>query len=440
MPSTGFYVCWFEPEGSQLRDIITWYGDAELARRVCAVLEREFGDRDSVKFKVIEPNTLGQADQWVLADKLIDELRLAVEAREEDTYDNTPVVPNDFSPKQPERYFVAARDTARRIAADDARAAPPTLKSKSPISIDESGTLVVNKAVGLDELLAILRDKISLFLVRLSAGQQAPNGDYILSDQKAGSLPGTLVLWEDAVLIMHVCIAHLLPPPDLSALAHSPTGVIVQQVRVPRNAQPLGDLLRQLTFSILYDAGGKPPSVIPQSTVKKIRQLTDELEYHRAALVGDPGPALPDPAGESLSAKQLAGLIREFIGSLRSNADGEKSDGSGVPPAKYPLPALRENDQEAWFTHNVLKQTQQATAEILKRRYPDQSWSQPRVHDAVKRVTQWIEAGMTAEQIEAAIGGAPARTLDPGVADMGQRRDGRAAHLRAKAQEIADSD
>lgn len=443
MPSTGVYVCWFEPESSQLRDFIAWFHDAELASRVSTVLNREFGDLDGVKFSVIESHALGQSDQWVIADNLIDALRRAVEAREEYSYDNTPVAPGDFSSKQPERYFVAARDTARRITEDRARTTPHDSTSKSPIFIDDSGTLFVNKALPLHDLLKLLCGKVHLFLVRLNASEQAPNGDYILTDRTAGPLNGTMVLWEDALLLMQMCIMHLLPPPDLAGLARLQSGVHVQRVSIPRSAQPLGDLLRQLMFAILFETDGKPPRVITQSAIKKIRHLTSELEFHRAALAGEPSPTLPDPMGESVPARALTILVEQIADAVRGGGGkSEESKGAEEVLSKERLPSLKKHDQEAWQLHVLADHSQGETAAILKKKYPQESWSQPRVHDAVKRVMQWVNAGMTAEQIEAACGGggAPARTLNPSVADMGQRQDGRAAHLRAKAQEIADSD
>ncbi len=101
------------------------------------------------------------------------------------------------------------------------------------------------------------------------------------------------------------------------------------------------------------------------------------------------------------------------------------------------LPELHAQDTEAWQASLVPGMTQAKIAHELNRRYPGKNWTQPRVSEAIKRAKAHVEASGLADKISATRSRVPARTLDPGAADLGQRTDGRTKHLREKAWQIA---
>lgn len=106
------------------------------------------------------------------------------------------------------------------------------------------------------------------------------------------------------------------------------------------------------------------------------------------------------------------------------------------PPAAN-LPDLGPRDREAWQASLVAGMTQGKIADALNKAHPGENWTQPRVSEAIKRAKVHAEASGLADKVSAARSRAPARTLDPAVADDGQRTDGRAKHLREKAKQIA---
>ena len=147
-------------------------------------------------------------------------------------------------------------------------------------------------------------------------------------------------------------------------------------------------------------------------------QLVREAEAVMAAAV-DPGAF--DRVAERAAAKAVEAMTAR--------------DDDGTAAAS--LPKLGPRDRKAWQASLVFGMTQDKIADALNEQYPGEHWTQPRVSEAIKRAKAHAEASGLADKITPLRSQAPARTLDPAVADEGQRTDGRAKYLREKMQQMA---
>ena len=116
----------------------------------------------------------------------------------------------------------------------------------------------------------------------------------------------------------------------------------------------------------------------------------------------------------------------------------EARDSDHSPAAKSAK--LKRWAMEAWQARQV-GQTVTAIAATLAKKYNDPKITQPRVTEQIQLAEVKTKASGLAEIAARVLpnGGtrAPARTLDPAVADLGQRTDGRSKHLRDKASQMA---
>lgn len=150
---------------------------------------------------------------------------------------------------------------------------------------DEHGHLNQSGPVPLSRYLGALSDQLRRFLARLDSCERNDAGDYLLRHTRAGDMSSEIrVLWDNVVHLIHASIAQTLPimTPDQQA-DFKRHGVVVTTTEPTRNAQPLVSTLRQLLFSILYNADGTWVSEIPSSTVAQIRTIGDELTLDRMA-------------------------------------------------------------------------------------------------------------------------------------------------------------
>ncbi|MFZ2874572.1 MAG: hypothetical protein WAZ94_08825 [Phycisphaerales bacterium] len=227
---------------------------------------------------------------------------------------------------------------------------------------DEQGHLNQSGPVPLSRYLGGLSDQLRLFLARLDSCERTDAGDYLLRDARAGNLGGMRVLWDNVVLLAQASIAKTLPgmTPDQHA-AMTRDGVLATVTAPTRNAQPLADALRQLLFSILYNADGSWVSEISSATVAKIRTIGDELTQHRTAWErSEGGPtrtptvspelldrlqraaAAMDPGAIDRAAERAAEkMARVFDGDAKSASNGHrrklaKDDGQFRPATWFP--------------------------------------------------------------------------------------------------------
>ena len=157
-------------------------------------------------------------------------------------------------------------------------------RAEGRLWFDEQGHLNQSGPVPLSRYLGELSDQLRLFLARLDSCERTDTGGYLLRDARAGNLGGMRVLWDNVVLLAHASITKTLPgmTPDQCEVVKR-DGLLATVTAPTRNAQPLVDALRQLLFSILYNADGSWVSEIPSATVAKIRTIGAELTQHQAA-------------------------------------------------------------------------------------------------------------------------------------------------------------
>lgn len=183
-----------------------------------------------------------------------------------------------------------------------------------------------------------------------------------------------------------------------------------------------------------------------QEISDELRKLAVELEASAGHTAG-----LNPPGDGTATAEILAGLeaaagavadlkdahgkgmerVEELIASV-----GARDDGGGAED-RMTLPNLGPHDRDAWQLMLIPGMTQTKAAAELNKQFPGESWSQPRVSEACARAKAHAVASGLAGKIATQRSRAPARTLDPAVADEGQRTDGWAKHLREKARQIA---
>lgn len=175
---------------------------------------------------------------------------------------------------------------ARKPAKKSRRRRTPSKTELTPspegrLCFDEQGYLHQSGPVPLSRFLGALSDHLRLFLKRLDSCERTDAGDYRLRDARAGNLGGMRVLWDNVVLLAKASIAQTLPAmtPDQHA-AFKSDGVLATVTAPIRNARPLADALRQLLFSIPFNADGSWVCEIPSATVAKLRTIADELPQH----------------------------------------------------------------------------------------------------------------------------------------------------------------
>ncbi len=211
----------------------------------------------------------------------------------------------------------------------------PTPSPEGRLWFDEHGHLNESGPVPLSRYLGALSDQLRLFLARLDSCERTDAGDYRLRDARAGNLGGMRVLWDNVVLLAQASIAKTLPAmrPDQHA-AYKCDGVLATVTAPTRNAQPLTDALRQLWFSILYNADGSWVSEIPSATVAKIRTIGDELAQHRAVWERSEGGPTRTPtvsaSPDLLDRLQRAAAAVEKVARVFGGDDAE-SGSNGTP-------------------------------------------------------------------------------------------------------------
>lgn len=215
----------------------------------------------------------------------------------------------------------------------------PTPSPEGRLWFDEHGRLKQSGPVPLSRYLGALSDQLRLFLARLDSCERTDAGGYLLQDSRAGSLGGMRVLWDNAVLLAQAIIAMTLPrvTPDRHA-AMRPGEVRTTTTAPVRDAIPLADALRQLLFSILYNADGSFPSEIPLATVYKIRTIGDELTQHRTVWErSEGGPAristgTLDPGAIDRAAERAAEKVARVFGAGDSGGAKPKTLPAGAEP------------------------------------------------------------------------------------------------------------
>ena len=239
-------------------------------------------------------------------------------------------------------------------------------RAEGRLWFDEQGHLNQSGPVPLSRYLGELSDQLRLFLARLDSCERTDTGGYLLRDARAGNLGGMRVLWDNVVLLAHASITKTLPgmTPDQCEVVKR-DGLLATVTAPTRNAQPLVDALRQLLFSIPYNADGSWVSEIPSATVAKIRTIGAELIQHQAAWEKSEGRTTQTPT-VSVSAALLDRLELGIatVHSIGSNFDagmarerrvieslGARDDGPN--PANNPKPTRRER-RAKWLAQAML--------------------------------------------------------------------------------------
>jgi len=242
----------------------------------------------------------------------------------------------------------------------------PSTVAEGRLWFDEQGHLNHSGSVPLSGFLAALLDQLRQFLARLDSCERSETGVYLLRDARAGNLRGMRVLWDNVVLLAQASIAKTLPgmTPDQREVVKR-DGLLATVTAPTRNAQPLADALRQLLFSIPYNADGSWVSEIPSATVAKIRTIGAELIQHQAAWEKSEGRTTQTPT-VSVSAALLDRLELGIatVHSIGSNFDagmarerrvieslGARDDGPN--PANNPKPTRRER-RAKWLAQAML--------------------------------------------------------------------------------------
>ena len=119
------------------------------------------------------------------------------------------------------------------------------------------------------------------------------------------------------------------------------------------------------------------------------------------------------------------------------NRTGEASD---EDQSVKKLPELKCWAMEAWQAHQIGTPMKQI-AETLSKKYSNRKITQPRVSEQIKKACMHAElsglAAIAAKVILKINNRAPARTLDPSIADLGNRTDGRSHLVRDKEKQKA---
>ena len=143
-----------------------------------------------------------------------------------------------------------------------------------------------------------------------------------------------------------------------------------------------------------------------------------------------PFPPTPPPEAAELVANLQA--VAQRVAAVIESASGLTDE---APPL---LPVLGPRDREVHALMLMPDMTQAAAAREMNRRFPrERKWTQPRISEALTRIAPHIQASLLAEVGTTGRSRAPARTLDPAVADQGERTDGKAHYLRARERERA---
>jgi hypothetical protein len=207
---------------------------------------------------------------------------------------------------------------ARKPSTKSRKRTTPSKTESTPIPegrlwFDEHGHLNQSGPVPLSRYLGELSDQLRLFLARLDSCERTDAGGYLLRDARAGNLGGMRVLWDNVMLLAQTSIAKTLP--EMTQDQHTAMNrdeVFVTTTGPTRNAQPLADALRQLLFTILYNADGSWVSEIPSATVAKIRTIGNELLLHQTAWERSEGDTTRTPT-VSVSPDLLDWLTRAAV-------------------------------------------------------------------------------------------------------------------------------
>lgn len=299
---------------------------------------------------------------------------------------------------------------------------------------DDTGRLNQFGPVALSDYVAELCNQLEHFLARLNSCERTDTGGYLLRDARAGNLGGMRVLWDNVVLLAQASIAKTLPgmTPDQHA-AMKRDGIFVTTTGPTRNAQPLADALRQLLFSILYNADGSWVSEIPSATVAKIRTIGDELTQHRTACERSEGGPTRTPTvsvSPVLLDRLEAGIAA--VSSIGSNFDAGLArvervveslgarDADDAPAAK--LPGLKAHDRQAWQLATLHGMTQVKVAVALNTEHGT-NYTQGQVSRMIARAKTHADANGLAEKVAGPIN--RPRTVDPRRLELGARVDKR---------------
>ncbi len=165
----------------------------------------------------------------------------------------------------------------------------------------------------------------------------------------------------------------------------------------------------------------------------------DRRDILEAARIAPPSLGGPGPLKDEDFSWLNAALSQEYTRAKRA-------EGTLVPPDKPPVVAVRtarpvnrppENAFKAWQLRELLGVSKQSdiAAEMTKQGI---AATQGQVSKWLRSVEAWRIAGGEMPPVGAA-GGKP-QSLDPGVLDMGTRRDGRTARQRQRRDPDAGSD
>jgi hypothetical protein len=182
------------------------------------------------------------------------------------------------------------------------------------------------------------------------------------------------------------------------------------------------------TTSPLPDCAGEYDHPLPPDSPEQ-EQALPFLEAALEVLLDLSAGRDTEGAADRLAAAAdaLEKVAREFI-------VGDNGDGNDAPAT---LPELGPHDKEAWQASLVVGMTQSKIAEMLSRTYPGETWTQPRVSEAIKRAKAHTNASGLTDKLPASGSRAPARTLDPAASELGKRTDGKAHHLRERERQKA---
>lgn len=164
-------------------------------------------------------------------------------------------------------------------------------------------------------------------------------------------------------------------------------------------------------------------------------------DLHAQACMGNDVDALRRLGGElntineQLRAAMALNGMNPFRRSLLNDPDEANTQAE--------LPELKPWAMEAWRSHQA-SATMTQIAETLTDKYGEQygKITQPRVSEQITAAkAHAVASGLDAIAAKVLPGPgskAPARTLDPAVADLGRRTDGQAHHIREKMRQIAE--
>jgi len=291
------------------------------------------------------------------------------------------------------------------------------------ICFDDEGELHQSGLVSMSAYLAALVEHIELFLAMLTKCERNGAGDYLLRDSVIGYHSGVETIWKRVTLLAAGIVGKLLPSPTLDhRVAFEEKGVVGMAVRLPDSAKPLADTMRQLSFTLLWNADRTWVTVVSASRAEKIRAMNSELAYHRVIWANAEGVALAIPPSVSIQE------LRPLIESLATNKaaqnepqEGHSASGSNGEPAKPVVVKEPSKRALAAFRLMVLKGVDQTQigAELTRMGMPA---TQGCVSRDIQHVRKWLRAGNILPELPGVAG---IRAVDPSRLEIGKRTDPR---------------